>query len=167
MSYDMFKTLVAHPRYRTSLTYSHILGMIDWKKLQNRMYKAWMNPTIEQRCVLFEYNVYDPSPFNDMSLHRALHQPDFVRFMDSVFKNNNSRIQIYSRKKIRDGKVDYLRRQLVVVFQTWSMVPPPPPPPVLERQNAIKLEDLDFGSETNSYVDEDDAFRRDCHCCYD
>jgi hypothetical protein len=164
MSLDMLMTIITHPRYTTALTYSHILGMINWKKLQQRMYKAWTNPTQEQRCVLFEYDFFDLGPVQGQTLHALIHRQDFIEFMDRVFKKNNPRIQIYSRRKIINGFPNFARRQLVIVFQTWSLVPPPPPSPVLQRHNATEV--LDFESTTIESDDENET-RQACYCCQD
>ena len=165
MSLPMLMAIVTHRSYKTSKTCSRVLRLIDWEKLQHRMYKAWTNPNEEQRCVLFEYNIYDPSPIQGVDLHTAIHRQDFIEFMDYLFKNNNPRIQIYSRRKIINGAPSFVRRQLVVVFQTWSLVPPPPPSPVLTRQNAVCLdEELDDESTTISSIDEEQGLQKQCHC---
>lgn len=164
MSLDMLMRIVTYPSYKTSLTYSYILEKIDWVKLQHRMYKAWKNPNLEQRCVLFEYDFFELSPIQGQTLHAALHRQDFIEFMDYMFKKNNPRIQIYSRRKIVDGAPSFMRRQLVVVFQTWSLVPPPPPAPILQRQNAVCLDEyLDDESTTISSV-ENDQPPGGCYC---
>ena len=164
MSFDMLMSVVTHPSYKTSSTYSYVLGKIDFLKLQHRMYKAWTNPTQEQRCVLFEYDLFELSPIYGVTLHDAMHRQDFVEFMDFLFKKNNPRIQIYSRRKIINDVPNFARRQLVIVFQSWSLVPPPPPSPILQRHNATEV--LDFESITIESDDEHETMRP-CYCCHD
>lgn len=161
----MLMSIVTHPSYKTSLTYSYILGKVDWVKLHHRMYKAWKFPNLEQRCVLFEYDFFELCPIYGHTLHAALHRQDFIEFMDYIFKKNNPRIQIYSRRKIVNGVPSFMRRQLIVVFQSWSLVPPPPPSPVLQRQNAVCLDEyLDDESTTISSIDEDEHAPGECYC---
>jgi hypothetical protein len=165
MSFDLLMSLITDPSDTTSRTYAYILGKIDWIKLRSRAYKAWTDPTQEQRCVLFEYDYFEPGPMQGQTLHSLMHRQRFIEFMDFVFKKNNPRIQIYSRRKIINGAPSFVRRQLVVVFQSWSLVPPPPPCPVLTRQNAVCLDEyLDDESTTISSIDEE---QRQCHCQHD
>lgn len=165
MSLSKLKEAVTYPSYKTSSTYFYILRLIDWVKLQNRMYKAWKYPNQEQRCVLFEYDFFDLGPIQGQTLHACLHRQDFVEFMNYMFKENNPRIQIYSRRKIVNGVPSFMRRQYVIVFQSWSLVPPPPPSPILQRQNAVCLDEyLDDESTTISSVENDDQPPGGCYC---
>lgn len=116
-----------------------VMSKIDNKKLLNRIRYAHFNPSVTTKCVLLEYsytsrayenqgnpNIVECMPESKVLVHHALHTPDFIWLMDTLFKNNNPKIQIYARQKIKsDGTPDFHRKQLVVAFEPWTFVPQP------------------------------------------
>lgn len=140
MSVSNILELYHHANTHSVKTMMWVLSKIDNTKLLSRVRYAHLNPHVTTKCVLLEYaytsrgyekqgnpNIVEYLPEAHVLVHHALHTPDFIRFMDSFFANNNPNIQIYARQKIKaDGTPDFHRKQLVVSFQPWAFVPEPP-----------------------------------------
>lgn len=127
----LYKT--ANPNTVKTLTW--VLSKIDYSKLMARVKYAYENPSEPVKCVLLEYayttrahankgheNIVDYMPNSTVLVHHALHTPDFIRTMDEFFGANNDTVSIYVRQKIGpDGEPNFHRKQLVVLFEPYSV----------------------------------------------
>lgn len=141
MSVNSIVQLYAHANSASVKTMLWVMSKIDYSKLLRRIAHAYENPDKTVKCVLLEYdytswsyvkqgnpNVIERMPNSNVLVHHALNTPDFIRLMDSFFKNDHPRMYIYVRQKIdSDGVPNFHRKQLVLMFQPYTFVPPPLP----------------------------------------
>ena len=141
MSLSTVLSLVHHPNAASVYTMMWLMDQINYNKLLSRVRFAHNHPESTTKCVLLEYaytnrnyvisgnpNIVEYLPETHVLVHHALNTPDFIRFMDSFFKNDNDKVTIYTRQKIKaDGTPDFHKKQLVVMFEPWAFVTPPPP----------------------------------------
>jgi hypothetical protein len=142
MSINSLTDLYYHSNQNTVQCMTWMMSKIDYSKLLSRVTYAHLNPEKRTKCVLLEYNhttrlnsksgipyIIEYLPGTDVPLHHVIQSPDFIRCVDSVFGNENSKVKIYSRQKIKnDGTPDFNKRQLVAVFEPWAFVDAPLPP---------------------------------------
>ena len=135
-------------------TLGWVLGLINWNKLKYRIEFAKQNPEKTVKCVLLEYkytsladvrqhnieNIMDLVPNSGMIANSAIRRPEFIKLLHSIIAGGNRDIQIYTRKKIENGNINFHSRQLVLVVKAWTF------PPKLMRHNAWigeQLENID------------------------
>lgn len=141
MSLQTVISLKSHSNVHNVNTMVWLIHQIDYEKLLRRVRFAFSNPEVTTKCVLVEYaytsrsyvnsgnpNIVEYLPNTNVLIHHALNTPEFIRFMDSFFKNDNKNVTIYTRQKIKaDGTPDFHRKQVVMMFEPWAFVTPPPP----------------------------------------
>jgi hypothetical protein len=169
MSINNIIELYKHADQKSVKTMLWFMSKIDYSKLLRRVAYAYANPDETVKCVLLEYdytswsyvklgnnNVIEKMPNSNVLVHHALHTPDFIRLLNNFFANDRQLVNIYCRQKIgANGVPNFHRKQLVVSFQPYALLPQQPPLPsstiLNPEDDMISLDDSDSECERNSY----------------
>ncbi len=132
-------------------TMTWLLKEIDFPKLVRRLKYVYKYPEQTTKVVLMEYNYvswnmennqgYPDSsyflPNTNIRVQTALNNVYFKELAKIVFCNSNSKIHLYTRMKIKDNQPIKTRRQLVLMFEPYALVPEPSSPTDISREEEL------------------------------
>jgi hypothetical protein len=122
---------IAKESYTAQPALLWVLNQIDMKKFTTFVSWAQINTDVDSKCVLLEYNYTpwndvragskdksDRLPGTDLLVHSALSSPEFWNLATKYILGNDTRVQLYVRRKIdySTNKPFPHRRQLVLMF---------------------------------------------------
>lgn len=150
----MFKQIIQLAQTPSDALLLDAISHIDFGKLVDRIRWAMRFPSLETKCVLFEYNW---TTFHDVNhnglpsvvslttdgkaIHWELGRHNILDKLEKMF--DNPLVHVYLRRKWKNGVEDRHTFQVVLLMRPYAFLPPPSP--ILPREyTGVSVESADW-----------------------